>query len=313
MNSDEKGFIIKLEMKNTQSGQVVIILLLVIVIALAIGLSISTRSLNEISTATKTEQSTRAYSAAEAGIEKGLQDLQSNITGSRSVSGLTNEADSQINTTPLLPTEYGQSIEYGVNGIGKDEVAQFWLADPANNLSAYYNRDSFEIYFGNPGQTVSADNPAVEVIVVTLVNGAYTSKRYYFDSYKSTSDSRGGNGFDKSCSFVSSSPINTILSSSSTFYCRATVSGYKSSSSDVPVMARVRMLYSSPKQKVALKPTLGCADINQVACMLPPQIRLISSVGSSGSVQRRLLLFKQDYVIPHFFDYVLFSASDITK
>ncbi len=298
---------------SNQKGQIVIILLLVIVVALAIGLSISTRSLNEISTATKSEQSTRAYSAAEAGIEKGLQDLQSNITGSRDVSGLTNQAQSSVNTTPLIPKDYGQAIEYGVNGIGKDEVAQFWLADPANNLARFYDQNSFDIYFGNPDQVVSEDNPAVEVIVVSLVNGAYSSQRFYFDSYKSTSAKRGGNGFDKGCSFVSSSPINTILSSTSAFYCRATVSGYKKNASDTPIMARVRVLYSSPKQKVALRPVTSCPDSNKSACMLPPQVRLISSVGTSGSVQRRLLLFKQDYVVPQFFDYVLFSASDIAK
>ena len=53
-----------------QKGQVILILILVMTVGLAIGLSIVQKSLVDISTASKIEQSSRAYSAAEAGVER---------------------------------------------------------------------------------------------------------------------------------------------------------------------------------------------------------------------------------------------------
>ena len=56
-----------------EKGQIILILLLVMTVALGVGLTIVQRSLTDISTSTKVEQSSRAFSAAEAGIEKALQ------------------------------------------------------------------------------------------------------------------------------------------------------------------------------------------------------------------------------------------------
>src|SRR3989339_1641784 len=56
-----------------QAGQVILILILVMAVALAIGISVIQRSLSDISTSSKVEQSSRAFSAAEAGIEKALR------------------------------------------------------------------------------------------------------------------------------------------------------------------------------------------------------------------------------------------------
>ena len=59
---------------NNERGQIILVLVLVITVALAIGISVVQRSLSDISTSTKVEESSRAFSAAEAGIERALKE-----------------------------------------------------------------------------------------------------------------------------------------------------------------------------------------------------------------------------------------------
>lgn len=62
-------------MKNHKSGQVVLIVLLVMVVVLTIGLSLISQSVTDISISKDEEESIRAFSAAEAGIEAALQNI----------------------------------------------------------------------------------------------------------------------------------------------------------------------------------------------------------------------------------------------
>ena len=54
---------------HSQSGQIVIILLLLMLVILSIGLAVTQRTITNVSTSSQTEQSSRAFSAAEAGLE----------------------------------------------------------------------------------------------------------------------------------------------------------------------------------------------------------------------------------------------------
>ena len=311
-----------------ERGQVVIILLLTIVVALAIGLSISTRSISEISTATKTEQSSRAFSAAEAGIEKVLQNISGQTVTTTTidkVESLSNQARADITTTNLYPPKGDRrAIEYGFDGIGRDDVAHVWLVDPTLINTSYYNQPSFDVYFGNPSQPLppsDEDKPAIEVNVITKSGSDYSSKKLYFDSKDRSSINKfiipnSDPTYDLRCD---SPALNTIITQNSQFYCRVHITGY----SGTPILVRIRLLYSSTKQKVAVAPTTAAPcnipyDPNKldsptnVPCSLPPQITLITSTGSSGDVTRKIQLFQQRYVIPSILNYALFSGSDIT-
>lgn len=276
---------------HLKQGQVVIVLLLIIVVALAIGLSISSRSISEIATSAKTERSSRAFSAAEAGIEKALigdiSVLQSGITFPENQSAAT------VSDSGLIPLAT-QALEYPP--IDKNNVAHFWLANP-QDLTAYYTVSNFELFFGRANQSTSSeDAPAVEVNVITLNAGVYQSNRYYFDS----NSSRVSRNNFRTCSAPTTRPTGT----STTFLCRSLVpeaGGY----AGTPILARVRLLYSSSAQPVAINPLATQS--------LPPQARVFTSTGTSGNVQRRLQLFTQTNVINPILDYVLFSAGDISK
>ena len=58
-----------------KSGQILILVLLVVVVVLAIGLSVASRNITNLRTATQSEQSQRAFGAAEGGVEKVLSDF----------------------------------------------------------------------------------------------------------------------------------------------------------------------------------------------------------------------------------------------
>lgn len=314
-----------------QKGQVVIILLLVVVLALAIALSVIGRSVTEVSTATKAEDSSRAFSAAEAGIEKAL--LQSPMPGvgiggtvAIDSSALSNQSQAQVSWNPQLP-QARTALEYPP--FGKESFAQFWLASPVT-LASYYvptSQPTFNIYFGDsqPGTDSNyytnnpGDKPAIEVNVV-YQNGSngYAAYRQLYDSDSQRATENGWSN-NQGCLTSPASTITNDYSSSRLFYCKITAGAYPqgvtgtttvgATSGIYPIMVRVRVLYSGLSHPVAVEPVGSCA----LGCSLPPQVSVFRSVGSAGDVQRRLQVFQQSSVMPQIFDYALFSAGSLNK
>lgn len=293
--------------KENQKGQVVIILLLVIVVGLAVGLTVVGRSVTEISTSTKTEQSSRAFSAAEAGIEKILQQNPSlGSTGSVPNITFNNQSQAQqIEWNADLP-ETQKALEYPP--FGKESFAQFWLANPSN-LAASYDRSSFDIYFGDKSQDYSSgkenNQPAIEVhLIYRDGSNGYKSLKKFIDSYSTRVPA---NSFDTCSSPASPIETNDSGSNDRWFYCEASFSGYPLDISNniYPVMVRVRILYTNTAHPVAIQPTSGGS--------LPKQSQIYRSTGTAGDVARTLEVFRQKSVMPQLFDYVLFSAGDLSK
>lgn len=312
--------------KQTQKGQMVIILLLVMVVTLAIALSVTNRSLTEIVTSTNTENSSRAFSAAEAGIEKILlrgPEIGLGTTGSLELSPFSNQASAQVEWFGDLP-KAGTALEfppYGKESFGKESFAQFWLASPSDlnctsPASRCYSGDNFDVYFGDPlsprGYSEEAgnleDQPAIEVHVIykNKGNGQYESQRYFYDSYTDgPNNERLNNNFNPCLPTGTSSVVTNNNTEESSFYCRVHVppSGTFPANSQL-IMARVRILYTNTAHTVALKPTTGS---------LPLQTNIYRSRGISGNVQRNLEVFRQKDVLPQFLDFALFSAMDLNK
>lgn len=288
---------------NFEHGQVILILLLVMTIGLGVGLSIISRSLSDISTATKVEQSSRAFSAAEAGIEKALRG---------DLSGVDFYSDNQslatVTDSGLIPTS-GQALEYPP--ISKEEIAHFWLSNPATTPpSLYYNQSSIDIFWGKPGLS-DPDKPAIAITLIYISGGTYSSRKFFIDP---NSSRRSSNGFSDP-SDPSFSPgnclnptLNTTFGVNRPFYCKVRLQGLPTSPSIQEVL-RIRLLYTSVAQPLAVVPVGVCGG----ACSLPPQAHIYTSSGSSGDTQRTIQLFKLDKVVPFYFDFALFSAGDITK
>lgn len=277
-----------------QSGQIAIVLLLTMLVALSIGLVVTQRSVTDVTTSTQSEQASRAFSAAEAGIERAI---------SQGTTGLLQlpENDSQADVS-FTPVAMSGSDAFEFPAIFRDEIAQFWLADPNSALNppaqVYPPGSNFFIHFGEQSANPA---PALEVTVVTFNTNfnTYNNSRYYFDPDGSR---RSNNNFSSCTTGVS---VTTTLSdgTSKQFRCRATIPAAGSGSR--PIMARARILYSNNAQPLALQPAGGAN--------FPDQGRIYTSVGRAGESEQRLEVFQQTGVAPSMFDYVLFSGSNITK
>lgn len=304
------------------------ILILVMTVALSIGLSVVQKSLVDVSTASKVEQSSRAFSAAEAGIEKALSSSASlNCTDQTD----TDICESFVNSSvikeidasgfiPAVPGDASSGLDPQQNALefpplAKEDIAQVWLINPtstANPPTEFYMPSSktanrgIEIYWGSP----TAEKAALEVKIIYYNGSAYTTAPYYFDSDASRSSGNGFTNVSGDCS-ASLTPIDTTTGASRSFYCKRIIN--PSSTPAFPssglMLVRMRLLYNSTSQPVAVRGYGTCGQ----ACSLPPQARIVTSTGVSGETQRTIKVFQLDKVVPPFFDYAIFSAGDITK
>lgn len=281
-----------------EKGQVVLIIILIMATALGVGLAVVQRSLSDIQSSARVEKSQRAFSAAEAGIERALRTEQSGGVD-------VGQGRAVVSVTPSLP-EANQALEYPP--ISKEEIAHVWLVDP-NTLNRYYHQPYLEIAWGTPNIQNAQERPAIEVTVIYSVAGLYQSKKFYFDS---NSARAAINGFDDISAGCSVSTVNTTMGQNREFYCRNSL--IMTDLYDVSatlMLLRARILYSSTSQAFAVLPWGG--DCGNIACSLPPQARIITSTGTAGETQRKVQLFKLDKVVPFYFDYALFSAGPIEK
>lgn len=292
-------------MRN-QTGQVILVLILIITVALAIGLSVIQRSLSDVSTSSKVEQSSRAFSAAEAGIEKALKGDYSGVNFTE------NNSSARVTDKGLIPivgqlTFRQDPLEYPA--LSKEEVAHIWLADPNADLptctptDVCYKQDTLEVYWGNS----TTDRAALELILVYWNGASYQSRKWYLDQ---TSASRSSpNGFEQ---------VNCTGNYSLAGYqCKYVLGDSSDPGGPLPasiaemMLLRARLLYNSSSQSLAIwvpeSATCGAA------CSIPPQARNLVSTGTSGTTQRKVKLFQIDKVVPPYFDYAIFSTSDINK
>lgn len=112
-----------------KQGQILIIVLLVVVVILAVGLSVASRNITNLRTSTQTEQSQRAFTAAEGGVEDVLSRISTIPSGSNlaiDVGGLTanvNVVGSPIYESPIGTDEVGQ---IKLEGFGGSQVKVEW-------------------------------------------------------------------------------------------------------------------------------------------------------------------------------------------
>ena len=284
-----------------EKGQIILILLLVMTVALGIGLSVITRTLTDVSTSTKVEQSSRAFSAAEAGIEQALKQNYSPVN-------FPNQSQATINPPVDLPLA-GQGLEYPP--VSKEETAHFWLADPDANLPPCtpsptiicYNQTSLDVYWGTP----SSDKAAIEITLISWNGSVFLQNKFFYDSDTMRISQNGfNNPADANVASLQCSntlpQITTSMGSGRNFYCTVRLSALP-----VPglMILRTRLLYTNVSQPVAVIPTGGAS--------LPPQAKIYTSIGSSGSTQRTIQLFSLEKVVPFYMDYAIFSTGPINK
>lgn len=307
-------------LKLKEKGQVILILLLVMAVSLAIALAIVQRSLTDISTSTKVEESSRALSAAEAGIEK-IEQLAG--IQSTTVQFPNNNSSADVQSFGPIPAQH-TALEYPP--LGKEEAAHVWLADPDNSdadgsPTAYYTQNKLAVYWGNiprPQGEIDNNKPALEINIFYM-DTAYKVKKYLIEPVDSRRTSNNLSSlsdvslFDTGQSGCSSGGyvIPTSFSSNRSFWCKATllINGANYPGISKLIALRARTLYNPVSEAFAAAPLGACGT----SCSLPPQASLFVSTGVSGDSQRRVQLFQLNKVVPFYLDYAIFSAGSLTK
>lgn len=305
------------EIMLKESGQIILTIILVMTVILAVGLSIIQKSLTDVSTATKVEQSSRAFSAAEAGIEKALKVGQSCGTDCIKFDDNSSKADVlDLGLKPDLPALGTRQEPLESDLLSKEEITQVWLADYTslnNPPDIFYNPTSpnlrtLEVYWGNP----QTDKAALELTLIYYNGTQYSFRKWYLDQIVRVPD----NGFCQ----VSTCTGNQ-QAGSKTYQCKITLGDNNPSlctnsvaldNSPLPsnMMAiRARLLYNDSSQPFAVWATGTCGK----GCSIPEQKREITSIGLSGDTQRKVKVSQWLKVVPFYFDYAIFSAGDIKK
>ncbi|MBI2019146.1 pilus assembly PilX N-terminal domain-containing protein [Candidatus Daviesbacteria bacterium] len=290
-----------------QKGQVILILVLIMTVALAVGISVVQRSLSDVSTATKIEQSSRAFSAAEAGIEKALKNDASGVDFT--VDNNSSATVSTNNLVPGLPTGYGRQdpIECppGDSSLPKEGMAQVWLANPqstTNPPEERYKANELDVYWGNS----SGDKAALAITVVYYQGGEYKTNKYYFDHNNRVPPLPAGDGFTTVDCPGNIKPAYSDGTTGSTYQCSTRI---KPLPAGTLILLRARLLLNETEQPFAVQAVGTCGR----DCSIPPQAKLIESTGTSGDVARKIKFCQTEKVVPAYFDYAIFSMGEINK
>lgn len=291
-----------------QSGQILIIFLLVLVVGLAIVLSVASRSITDIRLTTSSDESNRAYFAAEAGVEEALKRLETdpNFTKTTLDFSSINNTTAKVSVANLAGV--GGAFEFE-EPLARDDVAQISLlkdfnvlcngGPPCTPVPLAPSVGGLKIYWGNVGSTPT---PAIEVSILTYDGTNFELEKVALDHAQRSS-------------FCGAPDVSsTITTFGSTSYQYNATIGIRDGSgvcgqiggiSATPVLARFRMLYNTLPQPLAVE-----GD----GWPLPSQGTEIESTGSTASgVTRKLKVIRQFPALPAIFDYVLFSGTDLFK
>ena len=317
-------------MKSRQKGQILIIFLLILVVGLALVLSVASRSITDIRLTTTSDESNRAYFAAEAGIEEALKRLQTDPTFDKGDLDFTaiNQTTAKIKASPLT-TLTAEAYEFP-SKVAKDEVVQISLLrnfndeterpspmDPGDTGSL--TNGVLDIYWGDSSTPTGPDLTTPAILLTLLYqdsSSTFKLEKYAFDQVVRS------NGFCNPTApnnivvnppslptnlnktgFVFKFKVSVDLRAQSLTCGSNTFSGVLDDGN--PILARIRLLYNATTWPVAVKGN---------GWDLPKQGSEVESTGTTTSgVTRKLRVTQQYPALPSIFDYVLFSGGDLIK
>lgn len=158
------------DQKYSNSGQVLLIVVLTMVVALTVGLSIASRTITNLKISKQNEESTRAFQAAEAGIEKALKSASTTTL----TADLSNSSSFQTNITSAQGTAF---ILNGQEAIDQDSGFDVWLSDyPSftNQIGTTANPATITLYWNTQDQiscSKGAGDVAKSSLEVLLLSG----------------------------------------------------------------------------------------------------------------------------------------------
>ena len=298
------------------SGQALLIVLLAMATIATLVLSISARSVSEVSVSSREEESLRAFSAAEAGVEQALVSA-SIVGGDAPEAGTGTEISEDLTVTGTLGTdelvsEYSAEVQGFPNQVAEFNYPFELLSGQAASIW-FVTKDGVELrecsdapcYTGSTVDVCWGDSNERAALEVTFLyedaanGGQLTTARATYDP---RTGRRNSNNFEaptgSNCT-VSGENYDHMASVD-----MATL-GVPSNGADNPTkLMRVKLLYNEANDQ-----PFGVIGANN----FPSQGKKVTSEGSSGESTRKIDAFLLNPEIPHIFDTVLFSPGDLSK
>lgn len=270
-----------------QKGQVVLITLLVLATATTVALSLTTRASTDVKLTSQIEESSKALSAAEAGIE---QALESGTGSTGTISSINSDYDVSVNTlggssgiysvpnaTLVGETETIWLVEHNTDGTLKESTSY----DPSKSLILCFSKSNPE--------------PAVVVSVIYKSLGSYYMAKGAFDP---DTDRQLLNNFsnpdlvDGVCGDVSMHRQTIDFSL-----------GFNIPAGSTLLAVRLQPIYTSSQFRID-------SGLNT----LPPQGNVVVSSGTTTSgVSRKIIVYQQYKGAPSIFDAVVLSKNAFMK
>ena len=261
--------------KAGQKGQVLLVILLVMVVGLTIGLSLSTRSVTDIKISTQLEESSRAFAAAEAGIEAALKGEAAPATPIP-----IGNAAYIFSTAPTGGTD--QPLALGKIGIA--DTYTVWLAAHTDtgeiDLTDAYGGNSIDVCWQKVEGTIE---PAMEISIIYQQGANYQIWRGAYDPSSRSNNFDGTDTIDCGGGFTYGKTVSLP--------------------GGTPIALRLRPFYAEA--------SIGIAP--QGGNNLPSQGLTITSTGTAGETTRKVEVIESYPSLPAIFDYVLFSGGGISK
>lgn len=269
-----------------ESGQALLIVILILVIGLTIGLAVVSRSVTNLKISTQSEESQRAFSAAEAGLEAAL------IGGA--LEGGFPDIGATYNVT-VVPAA-GERFVFPQT-TKKGETENLWLVDHDSNGNplvdvAYYTAGTINVCWDKPAGTTTI--PAMEVSVIYKDGTTFKVWRGAYDPDPGSRPQPQPNNFD-------------IKVDKAGGYCGGGFTYRKTITlpSGIRIAIRLKPYYADAQ--IAAQGT-GGAGAN-----LPSQGKEITSTGTAGTTTRRVRIFQNFPALPTIFDYAVFSGTGLSK
>lgn len=294
-----------------QKGQTVILLLLVMVIGLTVGLSVVSRSVLDVKLSSQSEESSRAFTAAEAGVEVALEQGLATIG---TIEGDVGPADSLSHyTCTRLAQAAGLSYYVFPYKVEKDKAAQFYFASASDIEKQDFDGNKIRIVWGNSGTDKgSSTAPALEVSLIYKEEDTYKVAKFALDPNETR---RGSNNFCSPVSCVQTEVSNfatngtDIITTSDAevkfqFGADINVTAFNSGPTKFLQIGRFRLLYNENSPAV-----LGIKSFDDKT--FTSQGTVIDCLGEriQSGVQRRVKVYENFPSLPDVFDYVLFNGN----
>ncbi len=292
---------------NSNHGQIILIILLVMAVGVTVGLSVANRAVTDVKISTQIEESNRAFSAAEAGIESILNQNLASVSGATLEGSLgpNDEASYRVEVTSVgNDSDIFSFPDFILDG----DHQTVWLvnqgADGPVVDTRIYNSDVITVCW--KGTEGVPDIPAIEISAFMNDSGEFKVAREYFDpdsgrivsegsGFATVSDQSGGY-CDNSLGTTYTYRVNVNFI---TLDPEVTIVG-----DYVPVAIRVRPIYANSYIAVQRDP----------AAVFPEQGKNIVSTGTTDTGVTRKWNVEQYYSAPQdIFEYAVWSGGSLTK